>query len=48
MIVGIGKAGNPDCMDGVTPNMVVGSNTEVRVVLLVLLSSLHLIHRNQH
>ncbi|KAM0287985.1 hypothetical protein ACHAQH_000053 [Verticillium albo-atrum] len=29
MIVGIGKAGNPDVMDGVTPNMVVGSCTDV-------------------
>jgi urease len=29
MIVGIGKAGNPDTMDGVTENMVVGSSTEV-------------------
>ena len=28
MIVGIGKAGNPDVMDGVTPGMVVGVNTE--------------------
>lgn len=27
-IVGIGKAGNPDCMDGVTPGMVVGVTTE--------------------
>ena len=27
-IVGIGKAGNPDIMDGVTPNMVVGASTE--------------------
>ncbi|KAG9255880.1 urease [Emericellopsis atlantica] len=29
MIVGIGKAGNPDVMDGVTTNMVVGSGTDV-------------------
>lgn len=29
LIVGIGKAGNPDVMDGVTPNMVVGSGTDV-------------------
>lgn len=29
MIVGIGKAGNPDVMDGVAPNMVVGSCTDV-------------------
>ncbi|KAJ4164855.1 hypothetical protein LMH87_006510 [Akanthomyces muscarius] len=29
MIVGIGKAGNPDVMEGVTPNMVVGSCTDV-------------------
>ncbi len=28
-IVGIGKGGNPDTMDGVTPNMVVGTATEV-------------------
>ncbi|KAF8532646.1 urease [Trichophaea hybrida] len=28
-IVGLGKAGNPDCMDGVTEGMVVGSNTDV-------------------
>jgi urease len=28
-IVGIGKAGNPDVMDGVDSNMVVGSNTDV-------------------
>lgn len=27
-IVGIGKAGNPDIMDGVTPEMVVGASTE--------------------
>jgi urease subunit alpha len=29
MIVGIGKAGNPDMQDGVHPNMVVGAGTEV-------------------
>ncbi|KAI4920990.1 Urease [Alternaria conjuncta] len=29
MIVGIGKAGNPDVMDGVDPNLVVGSCTDV-------------------
>jgi len=29
LIVGIGKAGNPDVMDGVTSNMVVGSCTDV-------------------
>jgi urease len=29
IIVAIGKAGNPDVMDGVTPNMVVGSCTDV-------------------
>ena len=28
-IVGIGKAGNPDLMDGVTPGMVIGAGTEV-------------------
>jgi urease len=29
LIVGIGKAGSPDVMDGVSPNMVVGSCTDV-------------------
>jgi len=29
LIVGIGKAGNPDIMDGVHPNMIVGASTEV-------------------
>ena len=29
-IAGIGKAGNPDVMDGVEPNLVVGANTDVR------------------
>ena len=29
VIVGIGKAGNPDVMDGVSPLMIVGSNTDV-------------------
>ncbi len=29
IIVGIGKAGNPDVMDGVSPNMIVGSCTDV-------------------
>ncbi|KAG9198295.1 Urease [Epicoccum nigrum] len=28
-IVGIGKAGNPDVMEGVDPNMIVGVNTDV-------------------
>lgn len=28
-IIGIGKGGNPDTMDGVTPNMIVGAATEV-------------------
>jgi len=28
-IVGIGKAGNPDTMDGVTTNMIIGASTEV-------------------
>lgn len=28
-IVGIGKAGNPDVMDGVDPGLVIGSNTDV-------------------
>ena len=29
-IVGIGKAGNPDIMDGVTHNLIVSANTDVR------------------
>jgi urease subunit alpha len=29
-IAGIGKAGNPDVMDGVDPRLVVGANTDVR------------------
>lgn len=29
IIAGIGKAGNPDLMDGVAPNMIVGASTEV-------------------
>ena len=29
IICGIGKAGNPDIMDGVTEGMIVGSSTEV-------------------
>lgn len=28
-IIGIGKGGNPDIMDGVSPNMIVGASTEV-------------------
>lgn len=28
-IAGIGKAGNPDTMDGVTPNLIIGASTEV-------------------
>lgn len=28
-IVGIGKAGNPDCKSGVDPNLIIGSNTDV-------------------
>lgn len=28
-IVGIGKAGNPDVMDGVSPNMIIGSCTDI-------------------
>ncbi len=28
-IVGVGKAGNPDMMDGVSPNLVIGPGTEV-------------------
>ena len=30
-IVGIGKAGNPDVMDGVTPGMITGVTTECLV-----------------
>ncbi|KAL4801772.1 hypothetical protein BDV18DRAFT_69770 [Aspergillus unguis] len=29
VIVGIGKAGNPDVMDGVNPALVIGSNTDI-------------------
>lgn len=29
IIVGIGKAGNPDVMDGVHPNLIIGSSTDV-------------------
>src|SRR3954453_721933 len=29
-VVGVGKAGNPQIMDGVSPNMIVGANTDVR------------------
>jgi urease subunit alpha len=29
-IVGVGKAGNPQIMDGVDPNLIVGANTDVR------------------
>ncbi|OUM96034.1 MAG: urease subunit alpha [Thermobacillus sp. ZCTH02-B1] len=29
LIVGIGKGGNPDVMDGVDPNLIVGASTEV-------------------
>ncbi|KAE8687389.1 Urease [Hibiscus syriacus] len=29
IIVGLGKAGNPDTMDGVSPNLIIGVNTEV-------------------
>ena len=28
-IVSVGKAGNPDTMDGITPNMIIGASTEV-------------------
>ncbi|WP_394351702.1 urease subunit alpha [Winogradskyella ludwigii] len=28
-IVGIGRAGNPDTMDNITPNMIIGASTEV-------------------
>lgn len=35
-IVGIGKAGNPDMMDGVTEGMIVGSSTEVSSVQLIM------------
>jgi urease subunit alpha len=30
LIVGIGKAGNPGIMDGVTPNLIISANTDVR------------------
>lgn len=29
LIAGIGKAGNPDTMDGVSPTLVIGSNTDI-------------------
>ncbi|EEP81752.1 urease [Uncinocarpus reesii 1704] len=29
LICGVGQAGNPDVMDGVTPNMIIGSTTDV-------------------
>lgn len=29
LIIGIGKAGNPDTMEGISPNMVIGASTEV-------------------
>ncbi|KAM5484334.1 Urease [Microsporum audouinii] len=29
IIVGIGKAGNPDVMDGITPGMIIGSATDI-------------------
>lgn len=29
VIIGIGKAGNPDIMDGVDPNLIIGAGTEV-------------------
>src|SRR5690349_4870301 len=29
-IVGVGKAGNPQIMDGVAPDMIIGANTDVR------------------
>lgn len=28
-IVGVGRAGNPDTMDNITPNMIIGASTEV-------------------
>ncbi len=28
-IVGVGKAGNPDTMEGITPNMIIGASTEI-------------------
>lgn len=28
-IVGVGRAGNPDTMDGVSPNMIIGGSTEI-------------------
>ena len=46
VIAGIGKAGNPDIMDGVTPGMVVGASTEalategmIVTVVLILTST---------
>src|SRR3712207_9148284 len=30
-IVGIGQAGNPDTMDGVTPNMIIGDRKSTRL-----------------
>src|SRR3954451_2221347 len=27
-IIGIGKVGNPDTMEGITPNMIIGASTE--------------------
>ena len=35
-IAGIGKAGNPDVMDGVTPGMTVGASTEALAVMAQL------------
>src|SRR5437764_7633181 len=31
-IIGIGKAGNPDTMEGITTNMIIGTSTEVHGV----------------
>ncbi len=35
-IAGIGKAGNPDIMDGVTEGMVAGSSTEAKLFIAAL------------
>ena len=46
-IAGIGKAGNPDIMDGVTPGMVVGASTEALAgegLIGILLAVFAIIH----
>ena len=42
-IIGIGKAGNPDVMDNVDPNLICGVNTEAIAVISNILSSLALL-----